>query len=706
MNLYENINNQTCGFCKKEINYCNCITNNVSLYTCDLCLLKEECVEKIDTLCVVYNLNELQKYSGIKCLGLLSNTNLHTILDTIGNKICSIKDEKVKVSENDTKLDYLMNKILLDSCLYKNIINVNQEEKLYIGINYSCLCSYISNCNVLLLTLLLVLTLILNLTLILTPILTLMLTLVLILVLTLINYCNNILSWLTLVVICNNDNTTTIKISVTNNIGQQVEFYDYSLLGNTLYNLNGWVNGQTLSTYTSLTEFLSNNSINNFKARIKNCSTYIDGSVYSCNLQNITYTANRTSQFIKNNCLLGCALSTVTFTKTYSSNISQLDANTKAVNDNLFNIEGQAYANSNGSCTCSLILLLVLTLVLTLLLVLNLILTLIQMVWNLRLCSDNSNATYQVNDSNLSSGIVLKDNTSGLCYYTVNMGLITGLLLNSYYETGGDCSSCLSILTLILTLVPTPTLILVPIPILVLTPTLTPVLTLTLTLVLTLTILLVYTLSKCSDSSFNITNINISGLNLGTIVKLSDNNCYSVTGTTNILTSNTILSIETDCSSCLGILTLVLTLTPVLILILVLNLVPTPTLTPTLVLILVLTLVLTLILALTPTLTLVPALTLTLVLTLVLALLTLVLSACRNSSQVEFSATGFGGATTVLLYDGSNNIIGAMNISGSFATFTILTMINNETYYAIASNSSGSSGPSNVVTTNLGMLIC
>jgi hypothetical protein len=70
----------------------------------------------------------------------------------------------------------------------------------------------------------------------------------------------------------------------------------------------------------------------------------------------------------------------------------------------------------------------------------------VQMVWNLQLCSDGSNASFQVDNNNLSSGIVLKDNDSGLCYYTVNQGPQVYALLTNYYEES-SCASCTSVPT-------------------------------------------------------------------------------------------------------------------------------------------------------------------------------------------------------------------------------------------------------------------
>lgn len=63
------------------------------------------------------------------------------------------------------------------------------------------------------------------------------------------------------------------------------------------------------------------------------------------------YTATRTGNFTRNNCGTGYTGSTETYTKIYYSTISQQDADNKAANDSLFNTEGQAYANANGTCT-------------------------------------------------------------------------------------------------------------------------------------------------------------------------------------------------------------------------------------------------------------------------------------------------------------------------------------------------------------------
>ena len=56
----------------------------------------------------------------------------------------------------------------------------------------------------------------------------------------------------------------------------------------------------------------------------------------------------KTADFTRNNCGVGYLPSTVTFTKTYTSYISKADLDAKVL---LFNLEGQSYANSHGTCT-------------------------------------------------------------------------------------------------------------------------------------------------------------------------------------------------------------------------------------------------------------------------------------------------------------------------------------------------------------------
>jgi hypothetical protein len=66
----------------------------------------------------------------------------------------------------------------------------------------------------------------------------------------------------------------------------------------------------------------------------------------------VTYTNIHTVNFTKNDCSSGYSGSTVSFSRTYTSTISQADADAQAAADTTsFNTAGQAYANANGTCT-------------------------------------------------------------------------------------------------------------------------------------------------------------------------------------------------------------------------------------------------------------------------------------------------------------------------------------------------------------------
>lgn len=70
------------------------------------------------------------------------------------------------------------------------------------------------------------------------------------------------------------------------------------------------------------------------------------------------FTYTKSEQFRKNNCTGGQQGTFVTYSKTYTSYISEIDLQAKIQADSTnFNNEGQAYANSNGSCSSSCVVL-------------------------------------------------------------------------------------------------------------------------------------------------------------------------------------------------------------------------------------------------------------------------------------------------------------------------------------------------------------
>jgi predicted secreted protein len=62
------------------------------------------------------------------------------------------------------------------------------------------------------------------------------------------------------------------------------------------------------------------------------------------------YYAFRSGTFTRNNCGSGFVGSSITFSKTYTSAISQIDADNMAAADSNFSTDGQNYANANGNC--------------------------------------------------------------------------------------------------------------------------------------------------------------------------------------------------------------------------------------------------------------------------------------------------------------------------------------------------------------------
>lgn len=86
---------------------------------------------------------------------------------------------------------------------------------------------------------------------------------------------------------------------------------------------------------------------NNVLKRI--CYNY-QGQVEDCGM--VFTNVTKSGTFTRNNCSAGATGSTVTYAvaaATYSSNISQADADQQAQND--VNVNGQSYANTNGTCT-------------------------------------------------------------------------------------------------------------------------------------------------------------------------------------------------------------------------------------------------------------------------------------------------------------------------------------------------------------------
>ena len=155
--------------------------------------------------------------------------------------------------------------------------------------------------------------------------------------------------------------------------------------------------------------------------------------------------------------------------------------------------------------------------------------TTVKLVWNLKLCSNNNDATLQVDNDNLTSGVCLYNNDNGECYYTVNKGAIVAPLMTNYFEET-DCATCLSNhnTTAVTTTIDTTTT--------------------------TSTPLTVWRLERCDNGSPAFFEIDNPNLSIGVcILNLDNDTCYTITGS-NAQTSALLFnySEESDCASCIS----------------------------------------------------------------------------------------------------------------------------------------------------------
>lgn len=62
-----------------------------------------------------------------------------------------------------------------------------------------------------------------------------------------------------------------------------------------------------------------------------------------------------------------------------------------------------------------------------------------------------------------------------------------------------------------------------------------------------------YLISRCTDGHQERAEMTFTGLDSGTVIKLTNGECYTIIGTSTVFTTNTIASVESSCNSCLGI---------------------------------------------------------------------------------------------------------------------------------------------------------
>ncbi len=318
-----------CNKCNQEENSCTCIDHACS---------------PIDASCVIYNLND--QPSDLNCIEPIdSGTSLKVILEKwdqyfcnisniaiincvkeklnipvettslssadlltrIQEWICNRQDINVKVTPADSTSGYLYNKITTGDCLFSSVIidDLTNEQKLKISIDWPCVIAKIPTCFEI--------------------------------------QTNNC------IIIDNSDLPCNPQPSLPT-ITKVGTFLSGTNCNGSLqwYNLNDVLIGSGNSI-----EVPANNT---YYARCMTACGYSEKSL-PVNLPPVfNFTKTRKAIFTKecgvNECSVQCLGSSIEYTKTYTSTISQDDANSKAENDAVFAIEGQTKVNLEGSCTC------------------------------------------------------------------------------------------------------------------------------------------------------------------------------------------------------------------------------------------------------------------------------------------------------------------------------------------------------------------
>lgn len=242
-------------------------------------------------------------------LGISDTTDslsVSSLLSYIQQWICSYIDENVKVTSGDNSTGFLYDKIETGDCLDKTVTEDEfGNQKVKISINMGCLTKALPLCFTI------------------QP-----------------SEC----------IIIDNSGLPCIPQPTVPVISRS----NTTLIGT---NCNG-----TIEWYTSNNQlvgtganFIGNANTTYYAKCVTSCGTSQNSNTIQ--IPNInTYTAIRKAVFIKecglNTCSMPCFGTSIEFSKTYTSNISQSDAESKAENDSGFALEGQAKVNAEGTCTC------------------------------------------------------------------------------------------------------------------------------------------------------------------------------------------------------------------------------------------------------------------------------------------------------------------------------------------------------------------
>lgn len=300
--------NKTCNICEECEDICTCsqINNCVG----------DNCEEKLDAACVFYKFNEPQ-ISNIKAfIGLDGNVSVEKIFEVLDEKLAlitfdgAIFDEKVKVNAEDEQAGYLEDKLIVDEPL---TLEITDDFKLSLGIDNNKLLENLLDEAIAL--------------------------------------WNSTDECPASCEDCTPEPTIPAITATTTSL-QPNEF-----AGLTSTNCNGIVYWYGNSGYAGIGETLVVGAGTYYAKCSTDCGMSANSNVVVITTNTITYTATRNAVFTRNNCGNNqceepCSGSSVTFSKTYTSTVSQSAADLSALNDVAFNTEGQVFANTSGTCAC------------------------------------------------------------------------------------------------------------------------------------------------------------------------------------------------------------------------------------------------------------------------------------------------------------------------------------------------------------------
>lgn len=235
------------------------------------------------------------------------STSYSLLLTAIQQYLCNFQDVKVKSTQSDVTSGYLYDKITTGECLDKSVEeDESGNQKVKISIDWSCLTQKIPACFSI-----------------------------------------------------ETDSCFTVEPS--SSCTPQPLTPVISKNGTSISGIN--CNG-VIQWYNSNNQLVGSGStitVNPNDSYYAKCATNCGESVKSNTLvipNIVTYTKTRTAIFVRNNCGVNecnvpCLGTSTSYSRTYTSQISQEVVDSIAQNDEQFSVDGQAFINLTGDCTCA-----------------------------------------------------------------------------------------------------------------------------------------------------------------------------------------------------------------------------------------------------------------------------------------------------------------------------------------------------------------